>query len=267
MIAEHAPISGRTSLLVIVADPVEQARSPSLVNAALVARGRDAVMVAFHVKAGDLARVIEGLRAVHGFKGGIVSMPHKSAVVGLLDDVMPEGRQVGACNVIRRDPAGRLVGTMFDGEGFVAGLRGAGHDVAGKRVFLAGAGGAASGIAFAMGKHGAAALTIHNRTAAKAQTLAARVRTAWPALSVAAGGPDPTGHDVVVNATSLGMRAGDPLPFDVAGLAPGMLAAEIVIHPTVTPLLAEAAKRGCALQHGEPMLAAQIDLMIDFMLP
>jgi len=260
-------ITGRTDLLVIIADPVAQARSPALVNAALATRERDAVMVPLRVKAGDLEPVLAGLRAIHTFRGALVSMPHKTVLVDLLDEVLPEGRQVGACNVLRREPDGRLVGTMFDGEGFVGGLRAAGHHVGGKRVFLAGAGGAASGIAFAMGKHGAAALTIHNRTAAKATALAARVRAAWPALAVATGGPDPSDHDLVVNATSLGMQPGDALPLDVTRLTPGTVAAEVVIRPEPTPFLAEAAKRGCAVHHGEPMLAAQIDLAIDFMLP
>lgn len=257
-------ITGRTSLLFILADPVAQARAPMLVNAALAARGSDAVMVPLRVDLAGLVSVVEALRAMQNLKGAVVSMPNKSALVDLLDEVTPEARQVGACNVIRREPDSRLVGTMFDGEGFVAALRAAGHEVRGKRVFLAGAGGAAAGIAFAVGKHGAAALTIQNRTAPRAAALASRVAATWPRLAVRAGS-DPSGHDLVVNATSLGMKPDDPLPVDVGALAPGMVAAEIVIHPETTSFLAEAAKRGCALHRGLPMLAAQIDLMIEFM--
>jgi shikimate dehydrogenase len=223
------------------------------------------VLVPFHVGAGDFPTVVAALRAIRNLRGAIVSMPHKTALVDLLDEVTSEARQVGACNVVRRDPDGRLVGTMMDGEGFVAGLRGAGHDVRGRRVFLAGAGGAAAGIAFAVGKHGATGLTVHNRTAARAAALAGRVAAAWPGLAVATGGPDPRSHDVVVNATSLGMQDDDRLPLDVAGLGPGMVAAEVVIQPETTRFLAAAAARGCAVHPGQPMLAAQIDLMIDFM--
>lgn len=261
------PIGGRTGVLAILADPVEQARAPALVNAALAARGLDAVLVPMHVRAGDLARVLDALRAIRNFKGCVVSMPHKEALLPLLDDVTPEGRQVGACNVVRREADGRLVGTMFDGEGFVTGLRRAGHDVAGRRVFMAGAGGAAAGIAFAVAKHGAAALTIHNRTAARADALAARVRAAYPRTHVAAGGTDPSGHDLVVNATSVGMRPGDGPPLDPAGLGPGIVAAEVVIAPETTPFLAEAERRGAAVHYGKPMLEAQIDLMVDFIRP
>lgn len=260
-----AVISGRTGVLAIIADPVVQALAPTLVNAACAERGLDLVMVPLQVAGADLPRVVDALRHVGTFKGAVVSMPHKSALVPLLDEMSSEVRQVGACNVMRRDPDGRLAGTMLDGEGFVAALVRAGHTVRGRRVLLAGAGGAASAIAFAMGKHGAASLTIHNRTAAKADALAARLRVAWPALDVGVGGPDCNGHDLVINATSLGMKPGDALPIDPSGLAAGAIAAEIVIRPEPTPFLAAAAARGCVVQHGAPMLAEQIALMIDFM--
>jgi len=267
MTATAATITGSTTVLGIIADPVVQARAPGLVNAALAQRGRDAVLVPLQVRRGDLAAALDGLRVLQSFRGAVVSMPHKTALVELLDEVTAEGRQVGACNVVRREADGKLVGTMFDGEGFVAGLRRAGHAVRGRRVFLAGAGGAASAIAFALGKHGAAALTLHNRTRGKAEDIAARVRVAWPQLDVALGGPDPSGHDLVVNATALGMQSGDALPLEVTRLARGAIAAEIVIAPKTTAFLAAAAERGCIVHYGEPMLAAQIDLMIDFMLP
>src|SRR5262249_30842908 len=121
-------------------------------------------------------------------------MPHKVTVASLVDALTLEARQAGACNVIRRAPGGRLEGTMLDGEGFVAGLRGAGHEVRGRRIFIAGSGGAAAGIAFALAKHGAGRLTIANRTRAKADDLAARVRAAYPSVDIATDA-GPAGHD------------------------------------------------------------------------
>jgi shikimate dehydrogenase len=228
-------ITGRTRVAGIVADPVAQAQSPVLVNALLAERGIDAVLVPLHVPAGGLERFLAGMRAVASFAGVLVSMPHKTAVVSLVDEVTREGREVGACNVVRREADGRLVASMFDGEGFVGGLAAAGHAVRGRRVLLVGAGGAASAIAFALARHGVAALTIHNRTAAKAAALAARVQSTAPAVEVRAGGADPAGHDLVVNGTALGMR------------------------------LAEAARRGCVVHRGTPMLAAQLDLVLAFL--
>lgn len=259
-------ITGRTDVLAILGDPLAQARAPGLVNASLAARGRDAVLVPLRVARGTLAPVVAGLRAVENFRGAVVTMPHKAAVAELLDDVSVEARQLGACNVLRREAGGRLAGAMLDGEGFTAALRRAGYDVRGKRVFLAGAGGAAAAIAFAMGKHGASTLTIHNRTAARADALATRVGAAHPGLAVRVGGPRPADCDLVVNATALGMRPDDPLPLDPAGLGPGTTAAEVVIRDEPTPFLAAAAARGCAVHHGLPMLAEQIELLVDFML-
>jgi shikimate dehydrogenase len=134
-------------------------------------------------------------------------------------------------------------------------------------VFLAGAGGAASAIAFAMGKFGAAALIIHNRTVDKAHARAARVRRGWPRLVVCVGGTDASSHDLVINGTSLGMREGDALPLDARTLDPGAVAAEIVISDEATAFLAAARERGCTVHFGKPMLEAQIDLMLEFMAP
>ena len=262
---EHLAISGRSAILAIIGDPIAQVRAPLMINATLLERGRalDAVMVPVHVSADGLAAAITGLRAIRNFRGAIVTMPHKAAIFPLLDDVTPEARQVGACNTIRVDPSGRLIGAMFDGEGFVAGLKLAGHEVRGKRVLLLGAGGAAAGIAFALGKYGVSSLTIHNRTRAAAVDLAERVQQAWPRLAVTANDAPP--YDIIINATSLGMKAGDALPVNPDLLRPPMLAVEIIVHPEFTPFLAQAAKVGCQIHPGKPMLAAQMGLMLDFL--
>jgi shikimate dehydrogenase len=259
-------ITGRTGVLAIFGDPLEQARAPGLVNASLAARAVDAVLVPLRVPRGALPAVIAGVRAIESFRGAVVTMPHKTAVVELLDEVRPEARQVGACNVFRRDAADRLVGAMLDGEGFTVALRRAGVDVRGKRVWLAGAGGAAAAIAFAMAKYGAITLALHNRTVEKAEALAARLRAAHPKLDVRVSGPRPERCDVVINATSLGMRPDDPLPLDPLGFQPGMVAADVVIRDEPTPFLAAAAARGCAVQPGLPMLVEQIEQLLDFMI-
>ena len=261
----RASISGHTAISVILAHPVAHVRTPQAMNAQYDAMGYDGVLVPLHVLPEDLSTVVAGLRQMQNLRGLVVTVPHKEAIVALCDDLTDAARQVGAVNVIRRDADGRLTGGQFDGEGFVAGLRSAGHEVAGRTVFMAGAGGAGAGLAYAFARHGAARLTIHNRTAAKAEALAARVRTAYPACDTRAGSADPSGHDIVVNATSLGMKEGDALPLDVTRLVPPMLAAEVIMTPEVTPFLAEAARRGCATHGGKPMLAAQIALLARFM--
>jgi shikimate dehydrogenase len=153
---------------------------------------------------------------------------------------------------------------MFDGEGFVAGLRSQGIEAAGRRAYLVGAGGAGNAIAFGLARSGVARLTIANRTASKAEELVSRLRAHFPGLELAAGGSSPAGHDLVVNATSLGLKEGDALPLDTRALTPDMIVAEIIMNPQQTPLLAEAARRGCRVHLGRHMLDCQIELMARF---
>lgn len=262
--ASRASISGHTRLVVILAHPVHHVRTPAAMNAHFAAIARDAVLVPMQVRAEDLREAVATLRRVENLGGIVVTIPHKEAIAALCDDLTPSARIVGAVNAIRRQPDGRLLGGQFDGEGFVAGLRAAGHEVRGARIWMAGAGGAAAGIAHAFLRHGAAALTIHNRSPARAGALAARLSAAMPGSPVAVGGADPTGHDIVVNATSLGMQAGDALPVDPALLSPSMLVAEVVMQPDVTALLAAAEARGCRTHRGIAMLTAQVPILADF---
>jgi shikimate dehydrogenase len=260
-------ITGGTRLLALVADPVAQARSPAMANDVLDAWGRLGafVLLPMRVPSGGLRDVVTAIRRIENFAGAIVSMPHKTAIVALLDELTAEATLVGAVNVVRRTDEGRLVGTVLDGEGFVAGLRAAGHEIAGARCLLAGAGGAASAIAFALARHGCAALTITNRTAAKATALAERVRAAFPHVAVDAGPHAAGAFDVAVNATSLGMRGGEALPIAPAVVERCRIVAECVVAPERTPLLELAEARGRATHTGVPMLAAQMELMLRFM--
>lgn len=258
-------ISGRTRLFVIVADPIGQVRTPQVFNARFASCGTDAVMIPVHVDAAGLPAAFQAFRAMKNLGGVIVTVPHKTSAVALCDAVGETGRAVGAVNTIRREPDGRLVADMFDGEGFLAGLRSEGIEPAGRRVYLAGAGGAANAIAFGLARCGVARLTVANRTARKAEELVGRLRERFAGLDAGVGGPSPAGHELVVNATSLGLREGDALPLDVGGLAPGMTVAEIIMSPERTALLLEAARRGCRVHLGRHMLDCQIELMARFM--
>jgi shikimate dehydrogenase len=265
MTARH-DITGHTKLLGIIAHPVVHVLTPTLFNRFFAARGIDAVLVGFEVPPARLADALQGFRGLSNLAGFVATMPHKGAMVALCDEVSPAGRRIGAVNTIRRTPDGRLIGTMFDGDGFVAGLRAKGHEPRGRRALLAGAGGAASAIAFALAGAGVAQLTIHNRTAAKARDLAGRLRAAHPAVAVtvAAGAADPRGHDLIVNGTSLGMHPGDALPVVVDGLSSDMVVAEVIMAPETTPLLAAAAARGCPVHLGRHMLEEQIAIMAEY---
>ena len=258
-------ITGATRVYLHLAHPSAHARTPQVMNAEFTRRGIDAVAVSADVAPGDLGGFTRGLRGWRNLAGLSVTMPHKQALTAHVDELAGQAALIGAVNVVRREADGRLVAANTDGPGFTVGLRAAGHELSGRRVLLAGAGGAGHAVAFAVAGAGAASLTVANRTAARADRLAADVAAAYPAVAVAVGPPDPAGHDVVINATSLGMQPGDPLPVLVGRLAPGTLVCDIVTRPAQTRLLREAAARGCVPHPGLPMLAGQVDLILEFL--
>lgn len=258
-------ITGSTRFVPILAHPCRHVRTPAVFNAACAERGADMVMAPFDVAPEALAGLVAALRPVASLAGMVVTIPHKTAVAGLCDRLVGAAALLGVCNVVRREADGSLTGAMFDGEGFVAGLRDAGHEPRGRSVLLVGAGGAAAGLAHALAAAGVGRLVIANRSPARAESLAALVRGALPQAAVVAGPDDPAGFDIVVNGTSLGMHAGDALPVDVARLDPATLVAEVVMQPDVTPLLAAAAERGCRIHKGVHMIEAQARLLVDFL--
>ncbi|WP_249123006.1 MULTISPECIES: shikimate dehydrogenase [unclassified Bradyrhizobium] len=258
-------LNGNTLIFGTVADPVAHVTSPWRFDALFREWSVNAVMLAFHVRPDNLGTFLTGARVLENLKGFCVTVPHKMAVVPLLDEVTPRATRVGAVNVVRREPDGRLIGDQLDGLGFVEGLRAQGHDPRGKRIFIAGAGGAAAGIVFGLAEAGAARITIYNRTAARAEELAARVRATFPTCDIGTGNASPTGHDIAINGTSAGLKADDPLPFDIAGVTPQMVVAEVIMTPRDTPLLKAAAARGAPIHYGDAMLLSQLPLLAEFM--
>lgn len=257
-------ISGNTRIYGILADPIAQVQTPRLMNALIMARDIDAMMVPLHVGTADLPNFVQSLRSWKNFGGFIATVPHKVAMLDLCDIVSDRARLIGAANTVRREPDGTLAADMLDGHGFVEGLRSAGIEPRGMRVFLAGAGGAACAVAFGLAEAGISQLTLGNRTPAKAQDLKSRLGVSYPTLNVMLS-TDPAGHDLAVNGTSLGMREIDPFPFDVARLDSPAIVAEIIMEPKLTPLLAASQARQLKIHFGRPMLDAQISLMAQFL--
>jgi shikimate dehydrogenase len=258
-------ITGRTGVWVHLAHPSAHVRATSTFNCAFRERGLDVVAVSGDVAPADLPALVRGLRGWRNLAGVGVTMPHKEPIAALCDEVVGLGKLIKSVNAIRREPDGRLIGANTDGSGFLAGLRQAGYDPAGKRTLLVGIGGAGRAIAFSLAEAGVADLTLSNRTVAKAQAVAAEVMAAFPAASVEVGPPDPSGYDLVINATPLGMREGDPLPLNASKLTAKTTVAEIIIVPERTRLLIEAEQRGCRIHFGLPMLTCEIDEVIAFL--
>lgn len=251
-----AEVTGRTRLLVLVGDPIHAAKSPQLFNPLFALLGRDAICIPMQVPADGFDSFVAGMRRVANLDGLLVTMPHKTKIVGLIDELHPSARAVGAVNVVR-NARGRWTGAMFDGWGCVLGMLWEGHDPRGRRVFLIGAGGAGSAIAFAVAEAGALGLTIRDVDEKRGQALANAVGALVPSCETRFGNGDPTGHDIIINATPLGMKAGDPLPIDPALLPVGSTVVDVITQPDPTPLCQAALLRGCRIQGGRAMHEGQ----------
>lgn len=257
-------ISGNTVLIAHVGYPTEAFKAPMIFNPWFDSRGIDAVVVPMGVKSEDYAGALQALRRFTNLRGALVTMPHKVTTLALMDEVTPTARIAGACNAVLLRPDGSLLGDQFDGAGFVRGVLRKGYTLTGKRVLVCGSGGVGSAIAASLAAAGVAQLSLYDARTESAHSLASRLREHYPALKVRTGSNDPAGHDVAVNATPLGMKDGDPLPFDMSRVSPATLIGEVVMRQAITPLLAAAQAKGCPIQVGTDMLFEMIPAYLEF---
>lgn len=246
-------------LAVLIGSPIAHSLSPAIHRAAFAAAGVDWVYAALEVPPGRGAEAVHAMRLL-GIAGMSVTMPHKADVASAVDRLEPAARSLQSVNTVSWD-GDQLVGSSTDGAGFLASLAEAGVDVAGARVALIGAGGAARSVIDALGRAGASHIAVLNRSSGRAES-AARLATA---ASVGIDS-DVTRADVVVNATSVGMgvdpmaASADDLPCDPSLLRADQVVVDLVYHPLRTAWLATAAERGARTVDGLGMLIHQAAL-------
>lgn len=257
-------ISGKTTIIAHLGYPTETFKAPMIYNPYFEKAGIDAVVVPMGVKTEDYAKFLAVLFRLTNIRGALVTMPHKIATVSLLDEVTPTVKIAGSCNAILRRPDGSLLGDMFDGAGFVRGVERKGRKIAGARALVVGSGGVGSAIAASLAAAGAAVMGLFDANLAAAEALAGRLREHYPKLQVGVGSSDPSEYDLAVNATPLGMKESDPLPFDVSRLKSTTFVGEVVMKKEVTPLLQLAKAKGCQIQVGTDMLFEQIPAYLEF---
>jgi shikimate dehydrogenase len=257
-------ITGTTRLFVVIGDPVAQVQAPTLLNPVFARLGVDAALVPVHARPGDFTAVVRGLQRIDNLDGILITIPHKAAACRLADEQSPAAMMSGTANALRRNPDGRWFADNFDGAGFVRGLENAGHPPSGTRVSLVGAGGAGSAIAVALLDAGTAHLSIFDRDRDRIESLLARLDVRWPGRACGAEAPATDNIDIAVNATPLGLRPDDPLPFPPQALRPGSVVADIIMKPRETRLLRTATALGLHAHPGIHMLTEQIDLYRDF---
>lgn len=260
----QARIDAKTVLYGIFGDPVEHSLSPLIHNTLFAEQGLNAVYLAFRVEAQQLGLAVEAMRSM-GMRGANITIPHKEEVLQYLDEI-PEDvdRCIGAINtIVNKD--GRLYGYNTDGAGFLQSLRlDLGFDPTSRTVLMAGAGGSARGVAAVLAAAGASRIIILNRTVDRARGLTEYLSGYFPETDIEAVGSlsDISGEklDLVVNTTSLGMKAQDARPVDLKALTGSPKVYDLVYAPPVTPLLQQAAELGLSHCNGIGMLASQAAL-------
>jgi len=257
-------IRGTTRLIAHIGYPTHTFKAPLIYNPYFAHAGIDAVVVPMACEPEPYPALLRAVFSLANIAGALITMPHKVTTVALLDQASPAVKIAGSCNAVRRAPDGRVQGDMFDGEGFVRGIGRKGFRLQGARALVVGAGGVGSAIAAALAAAGAAELTLFDARPESAAGLAQRLREHYPRLRVTAGSKEPAGHDLVVNATPLGMKQGDPLPVDVSRLGGKTFVSEVVMSEEMTPFLKAAQARGCRVQVGTDMLFEQIPAYLEF---
>ena len=252
--------SGTTDVYAIIGHPVVQVASPGLYNRHFAASGLDAVFVAYDLDRSAVPTFFEVMRSTANLKGGFVTVPHKQAAADYMDELTTRASALGAVNAVRNDN-GRLVGDMTDGSAFLYASRVRGLDPEGKRVALVGGGGAASAIAHACAEQGVAELVMSVRRSERHPELREIIESVENPPKLVFDLTSLAGFDLVINGTSVGMGDDPNVPFPVDTMSPDSLVAEVVTLPKVTPWLAAALEKGCRVQYGIDMAAAQTQIV------
>ncbi len=257
-------INGNTQLIAHIGFPTHTFKSPMIYNPYFASAGINAVVVPLGCQTPDYPVFLKSVFNLTNICGALITMPHKVVTVGLLDEVTATVRVAGACNAVKKLPDGRLVGDMFDGAGFVRGVQRKGFDLTGKRVLVVGSGGVGCAIAASLAGTGIAAISLFDVNTASASGLGQRLKQNYPQIDVRTGSNDPANHDLVVNATPMGMNEGDALPMDVSRISPDAFVGEVVMKTEMTAFLQAAKNRGCRVQVGSDMLFEQIPAYLEY---
>ncbi|HOA60949.1 MAG TPA: shikimate dehydrogenase [Verrucomicrobiota bacterium] len=275
--ARQPPINASTRLCAVYGHPIAHSASPPMQNAGFAALRLNWQYLAFDVRPEDLGAAISGARTM-GFIGLNLTVPHKLLAMELVHCLDASARSWGAVNTIRFEaqdadgawqpvgsfaepptPPVRAQGFNTDADAITRALReDLGFEPRGASVLVLGAGGAGRTAALKLAHDGVSRLFLVNRTMAKAEQARNEVLRHWPRVAVALGYPE-AGVDLILNATSLGLRAGDALPLDTRQfpLRRARSVYDMIYRPAETPLLAAARASGCRVANGLGMLLHQ----------
>lgn len=260
-------ITGHTQLIGLIATPIRHSKSPMMHNTAFEALGLDYAYLAFDFPPEELADAVKGLKAL-GVRGWNVSMPYKTDIIPLLDEISEASRLCQSVNTVINDN-GRLYGTVTDGTGYMRSLAERGFDIRGEKITVLGCGGAATTICIQAALDGVKEISIFNasdaffhRAEENAEKICANtgcVAHAYPLEDTERLRAEIAGSALLANATSVGMGKleGVSLITDPTMLRPGLICTDVIYSPEETAFLKLARENGCHTMNGLGMLLYQ----------
>jgi shikimate dehydrogenase len=268
VVAAAPSVRGSTELIFTVANPIAQVMAPQALNLIFSSFDMDAVSVPIRIEDHQFEPFMTSALAAGNVRGMLVSIPHKTRLMKLLNKADAAAARSGAANAVRRNADGIVEGALLDGSGFLGALHHHGVEVAGRRVLLLGAGGAglAIGCALAACQAGPAEVAVFDADADRAGRLVGLLETHSPLRTHAqvASSNDPAGFDLVINATPLGLHTTDPLPLDPLRLEGGATVFDILMKSQPTPVERACQERGIRIFPGHEMMVQQIPDYLDF---
>ena len=255
----------RRSCIQFSGDPIKLVKSPERLTAEFEARHHNGICVPLQVSEGDLEHVVRGLKLVPNVRGLLITMPHKNAMFHYCSTCSETSQLLGVVNIVRRNGDGSWHGDMLDGLAFVAAQKREGADLEGARVLQVGAGGAGSAIAIELLDAGIEELVLHDADGGRLDQMV-KFLSRLGRGRVVAGPPDPTGCNLVFNATPMGMSQEDPLPVSAHLLTSTMFVGDVVAGHGITPFLQATRAAGCKTADGLQMVEAGMRIMPDFLL-
>ncbi len=252
-----------TKIFGCIADPIEHVKAPTIFTEYFVKNRIDAVMIPLNVTSSNLKQVLDVLKIIPNFCGVTVTIPHKVDVIKYCNILEEDALQTGAVNWIKFKN-GNIIGNNFDGKGFVQGLKSSKIQISNKNICIFGAGGAGKAIACSLIKENIKELTIVNRDNIKSARLIKKLNKYNRHVKINSQNyenHDLSSFDIVINATSIGLKKLDKIPFEINDTKETCIIADIIMEPEETKLIKEARLKKKQVHLGKNMLKHQIKLV------
>jgi shikimate dehydrogenase len=256
-------ITGQTSVFWLLGHPVKQTVSPGLFNRAFAQAGHDAVMTALDVPPAQLAKALQLFRSTLNVQGCLLTIPHKHAATACMDAFSERSLALGLVNIVRRTSKG-LEGDALDGQGFLGALSLHRQAVAGQRALIIGCGGAGAASAWDALADGAACVGLLDTDTKRRESLVRLLSNRFGARRVQSILQVNDPWHIVLNASPLGMYAGDALPMALNDLPPGALLIDATTPAQPSAWLSQANARGHRVIHGQDFTRGQVLAMAEF---